>query len=159
MKLVVESTAESPEIGFRGGDVDDFTSVFIKVAGELDEAETPAVASEVGGVFGGDAIDKDFVGVADACFVFGESDFALEGDEFVEAIFADLGRDLLHFGGGGSGSGGVPEHVGVIELEPLHASQGAFKFFFGFAGEADDDIGGEADVRHFFAELVDDFRE
>lgn len=143
-------------MGFGGCDGDDFASEFFDVAGEVNFAETSAVAVEEVGVFGGRAFDEDFVGIADVCRVFVEGDLLLEGDEFVEAVFADLGGDLLHFGGGGSGARRVAEHVGSVELEPFHAGESAFEFFFGFTGEADDDVGGEADIGHFFAEFGND---
>ncbi len=146
-------------MGFGGGDGDDFASKFFKVSGEVDFAEASAVPVEEFGVFGGRALDEDFVGFADAVGVFVEGDLLLESDEFVEAVFADLGGDLLHFGGGGTGAGGIAEHIGSIELEAFHAGEGAFEFFFGFSGEADDDVGGEADIGHFFAEFGHDSGE
>ncbi len=127
---------------FDGLYINDFASVFVDLSGEVDEAETAAEALEHFGVLGGRAVDEDFVSFADTGFVFGNSDFFLESDEFVEAVFSDLGGDLLHFGGGGSGSGGVTERVCVIKLESLHTGEGAFEFFLAFTGEADDDIGG-----------------
>lgn len=143
-------------MGVGGGDGDDLASEFFDVSREVNFAETSAVAVEEVGVFGGGAFDEDFIGFTDAGGVFAECDFFLEGNQFVEAVFADLGGDLIHFGGGGSGAWGVSEHIGSIELEALHAGESAFEFFFGFAGKADDDVGGEADIRHFFAEFGDD---
>lgn len=102
------------------GDGDGLASEFGGIAGEVDHTEAARISMEEFGVFGGLALDQDLVGFADALLVFGEGDLALGGDEFIEAIFTDLGGDLRHGGGGGAGSGGVAEHVGTIELEALH---------------------------------------
>lgn len=64
--------AESPEMGLGGFDVYNVTTVFFGIAGELDEAEASTVALKHSGVFGGGAIDENFVSVADTGFVFSD---------------------------------------------------------------------------------------
>ena len=107
----------------------------------------------------GGAFYHDFELSADAFFVLFDGDFVLAVDEFLESGFGDFEGDLFHVGGGGAGAGGVAEHEGAVEAELFHAREGAFELFFGLAGEADDDVGGEADVGDRFAELFDDLAE
>lgn len=53
-------------MGFGGFDIDNFASVLIRIAREMDEPETAAESLKHFGVFRGWAIDEDFIGVANA---------------------------------------------------------------------------------------------
>lgn len=121
--------------------------------------EAAGEAAEHGGVFGRHAFNEDFELLANEGGVFVDGDLVLDGDEFVEPVAGDFEGDLFHVGGGGAGSGGVAKHESAVELELFHAGESAFELFFGFAGEADDDVGGEADIGDGGAEFGDDFAE
>lgn len=63
---------------------------------------------------------------------------------------------LNEFSGGGSGALGIAREVGVFEGDFFEEVVGVLEFFFGFAAEADDDIGADGDVGDFGAQFSDD---
>ncbi len=75
-------------------------------------------------------------------------DFVDEIQQALVAFLADFLRHLVgHFGGGRVAARRVFENVGVVELHFAAERKRLLKVFLGFAGKADDDVGGDADVR------------
>ena len=74
------------------------------------------------------------------------------------AFFFDAQADLVgHGGGDGVAPRGVLEDEGVVELDAFDGGFGLLVVVVGFAGEADDDVGGDGEVwpgfAHGFAEV------
>ena len=92
---------------------------------------------------------QKFDGPADLVAVFLQRDLVLQRDESVIAFLHNDFRHLItEFGRGGAGPLGVLEGEGVGEAGlPDHIERRG-EVLFGFAGETDDEVGGDRCVRH-----------
>ena len=81
------------------------------------------------------------------------------GDALLQALQArllDLRRHVVgQLGGGGARARAVDEAEGVVEADLVDQAHGVLEVLVGLAGEADDEIRGQADVRARLAQAPD----
>lgn len=104
------------------------------------------------------AFDEDFHALPEEA---GEAAVGGFFEKVVEAVpaggFGFFGNVVFNeFRGGGAGALRIAGDVGVFEADFLKEVVGVLEFFFGFAAEADDDIGGDGDIGNFAAKFFND---
>src|SRR3990167_3580767 len=136
--------------------VDELTDQARVVGAEVDHPVDLGAALEHAGVLLRVVADQDALQRADhASAVFG----ALLAD----ALLQDRQALLLQFFRGvvaqvrcrGAGARAVDEGIGEVEADLLDQFHGLLEIFLGFAGEADDEVRADQDVRHRRAQLAD----
>ena len=82
---------------------------------------------------------------------------AWQGLDGLKAFRLDGGGEVVGLvaGGEGAGAGAVGGDVDLVEAEVGEEVVGVLELGVGFAGEADDDVGADADLRHAGADLGD----
>ncbi len=125
------------------------------------DVEVAVAAAVLCGFVGGAALDQDGGGFVEEGLAEGEGVLVGEVVEEVDAVVDDWAVDevLGPAGGGGVGARREWEGVDVDEFRVGDDLEGAVEFFVGFAGEADDDVGGEGGAVVGLVEAVDHFQE
>lgn len=126
----------------------------------MDEFELAGIALNGAGPLGRGGIEQDFELLAHIRHVDVAGDVVLDFDEVGEATEFFFSRNLVFaVTGGSAGAGGVGEGEGGIEADVADGLAGAFELCLGFAGESDNDVGGEGDAGDGFSDSGGDFFE
>ncbi len=145
-------------LGRGAGDADAGEGAGLEAGGRLEDDDLVAgrAARPAGGVAQAGAFDEDFLEGADEALVGGDAAQVLVFEQdLVAAHLLGVGDVVRHVGGGGAGAGRVFEDEGVVEACGVHERARLLEVVGGLAGEADDDVGGEGEVGHGFAQAAD----
>ena len=133
---------ELADEAFTGGDDD-----FAVAAGAAHELSFAA--------FGG-GFEENFFGGADEGLVAGKGGAPEDVEEDLVARFFDfLGDGIAEWGCRGIRSRAVFEKESHVETDIFEVPTGELEVCLGFSGEADDDIGGDIDIRSDGADFID----
>ena len=134
-----------------------------EVDGEVALGAAVLVLGEGGEValVGGGAFDENFDGLVEELLAEFERVLLCKGAKAGHAPVDDGAGDVLvgPAGGGGVGAGGVGKGVDVDEADAVDDVEGLFELGVGFAGEADDDVGGDGGAVEGLREAVDHAEE
>lgn len=127
---------------------------------KYDDAIATGAAFEPRQIFAAGALDEDLNDLTDERTAFLGAELVDEGEQLgVPFIDEGLGDLVRHAGGGSVLAFGVFENEGIIEPDLPREGESVLEVGIGFAGESDDDIGGDADARLGLAEVVDDLEK
>ena len=141
-------------------DRDDFPDHALRIAIEDDDFVVGRAAAEASGVGFGGTFAEDFLDGADERLVFLPGDAIDHVEQALVALLLDgFGQLAGHVRGGGVAAGGVAEDEGVVEADAFDGLEGGEEILFGFAREADDDVGGDGQARAGGLHALADFDE
>ena len=118
-----------------------------RAAGQADQTATVGPAGQKALVR---PVEEDAAGLADISLVLFQRDAVLGLQQAVKAaVLVRPGKGVGHFGRWGAGPGGVDKGEQRIKAHGFNQAKRIFKLRLRLAGETDDDIGGEDNLRHF----------